>query len=1808
MKFNQLKTLLWRNTILKRRHIFSTLLEVVIPTIIILIIAKFSEYEEQKIDIVPIKNLPSKPIDEIPLYNNIIECNFVFPAEFDGQKQNSFIENFKSNKLFSSSNQTNNNELNGINNENNQTNSTLDNELIETNNKNITNNKSKPQEEKVVKEPKKIEKRDEFKNTVKINILKNETELNAKYKTYLKDYENRDYNFYGIIFTSPTNYRIRFQTNNDLKKSLIRDYTIDDYEIDYFKNNGSFNEDEYFIIQAGIDNAIIKTLIPNSQNYHIMRRPLERDGYTLVKKINKIQSFIPLFMIFYFVPCICSLLNQLVIEKESKIKESLIIIGLRKSSFWISWSIIYAIIIVISSVLVTFAMRYFKLFIYVHWSVILVSLLIYGMSCCCIAFILSTLIKKSKTATTIGVMIIILFFAFYFISLILEKMPEAQLICNYTLSPIAYINLFNELINFESQRLPVSYKTLIFNKASKNCFIGLIVTTLAYLIIAIYLDNVLPQGNNFHRKWYFFITDLFRCCRPKKNKNIASNNNNNGNPFIQKDPEGLQKSVTIKDIGKSFKVKGEKIEILKSINFNAYYDEIFAILGHNGAGKTTLISIMTGIISSTHGEVYYDDVPITGNETEICKQFGYCPQFDTFNNSLTVSEHIKLFAGIKGIEIDIDPILRDIDLLNKKNNFPKELSGGQKRKLCITLALLGSPKYVFLDEPTTGLDPYSRKNIWELLSRKKKGCTMFVTTHYMDEADLLADRKMIISNGNITCLGTSLFLKNKFNMNYSIDIYYKEAKDCSMADGIIDYFCPGAAQSKSFTTTSVNNQSSDIKDEYITTYLLPMKHSNRFKDIFTGLNRYIKDNRNSMTNFSLTAPTLEELFIKLESNDNTDIIQKAKNTAAVNMNSDNEKLINKLDHVFGRTQLTKSSSLRQIWAISKLRLKIFLRNKTFAIIYTLIPLLLIIGMIFLMNYCIKKVSEPENYEPLEISPKLYEEVDWFKDLEASNGQGLDTINQINDKSISSFKTVNFEKELTVNSKKLTNDLKYIGGFSGISNNTQQGLEFTFYFNTTYTYATPIAINLINNAIIKQNNINEQISVTYDPFENYVQSLYDENDENKLFDLKTELVKVIFGPILIVVIALAVSLSISIFGPLTVKEREEGITHQIFLNGTKRINYWIGVLISDCICILIPIIFIGTIGAYNDLDIFNSKVIALTALFTILWIIASLLHQYIVCYYFKKYEKVSTLFIIINPILTLLIGIYALVISLLSSAALESEDKDLDGKLKSYQIACYFILFIFAPAAVVLFYSKLSIFIIFKKIDINESDIVKFMTSKQFTETMSRTDISDTEKQNIISNLFFGQRIPTLEELFKVENGFIYLIIGLVGVIILYCLILYLFEKSKLRHLKKNNEYTQERRSILNKKLENGPRDVYNEWKRVQFSLNGNKSQINNNIALKVYQLNKDFKMKLSEMVKRRKEEMKKNEISDESNSNSNSNNKDRKNKKANIKKTAFEKMDNRITFDKKHNVYINRIVDDVTFGVNNGECLGLLGPNGAGKTTSINMITGLMSHTHGAVVYGNKDLNVTDTADLSLGYCSQHDSLWKLLTVKETINFYLNICGYPSKDIPRYTKALIEACGIENHTNKKVSEISGGTKRKLSLIIAICSSPSYLILDEPSAGMDPFTRRYMWKLISELKEVRETATILTTHSTEEAEALCDRIAILIKGRLVCIDTPKSIKMNQSDKYVLEVFTDYPEQFENEIVKKNNLFGLIEGDETYELESTISYQKYTIKMKTENIARVFALMERAKENRLISQYNFGQYSLEQVFINFVNQTE
>jgi len=1789
-------------------------------------------------------------VESVNEYDHQIEFGFLFPPVFDEQKQQNFIHTFNSSDYFSNfkyveehQNFTNWRDYydyhdyddDTVNEEttttptdtdslptassNNTTETLMEKRSEETSNENTTVENKDGDENEIANENeitndneneneqgyRKLEPLFEY----KIKIFNNENEIeNEKKNTY-------DQQLYVIQFSSLTEYTIRYNyyKSQELYEN-IKDLEMmnDPYYYDML--------DHLYPVQTMVNKGIIKMLAPNSQDFRISHTVLDRQGSKNGLTINMVNEVLSLCMLFYFVPCICNLLVFLVIEKESKIKESLVIIGLKKSSFWVSWALIYGLIVLLSSVMVTLVMVFYSsLYQFIHWSILILSMVIFGLTCCCISFILSTLIRKSKLANTVSVMIIVVFFAMYFLNMYVKNIPTLYTICLYTLSPISFLSLYDQLGIYNNQNIYIGFLKLFKIASIRNCFFGLICTLILYFFIAIYLDNVLPQGNNFNKKWHFFITDCFK--GKKKSKSVDSNQSKNTtNPYIQEDPEEGKKAVEIKNIGKIFTVKGEKIEILKNINFNTYYNEIFAILGHNGAGKTTLMNIMTGILSSTHGDVYYDGVSISGNETEICKQFGYCPQFDTFNNNLTVGEHVKLFSGIKGIKVDVEDTLKSIDLLNKKDNFPKELSGGQRRKLCITLALLGSPKYVFLDEPTTGLDPYSRKNIWELLLSKKEGCVIFVTTHYMDEADLLADRKMIISNGNISCLGTSLFLKQQFNMNYSLDILCKDANDSLLTDNILEQFCPGTSKTKTISHSNMQSLEGDDDSEnsektesgeYLITYLLPMKYSKVFKHIFEYINVLIKDNGNTIENFSLTSPTLEELFIKLENRDESHLQhQKMTDTATIDLSSDSNGLVEKLDPVFGKTSINKSSSLRQIFTIVKLRLKLFVRNKTFAFIYTLLPVALSLLCIYLVGLITKEFYELKTYKPLTLSTSLYDNEKWFKEVNTTS-PALDYINIIQSSNHLNMDTISYANDIALSSGKDISNLNYVGGFSGYTAENQV-LHFTLSKNVTTTYAIPIAINLLSNAILEKNGVKNRISTELHPNDVYLYEEYNESDENKLFNVSPERHRAEYESVLIIGLSLCISLTISVFGPYTVKEREEGITHQLFLNGTKRINYWLGVLISDGICISIPIAIITLAGYLNDISIFHPKVILFTISMSVMWIIGCLLQQYVFSYFFKKYDRISTILVILNPMISLLIGITVI---MLASGEKLVIFKDINqvtdeytryelrkAKIRLYEI--YMFILLFVPGSIIVYYGKLSSFLINKLINFTDEEVSEFLRSDKAKSINADSHLSNDEKSRLLKEAFFNPRRASIHEVFSCIDKFIYLVIIAVATIIIYSTLLFILEKVHQRRLRKNKAYTEMERTLKDKIIENGPIDVCNEYKRVGQSLKDDHSPI----VLKAFQLSKDFIMKEKELDKKRKEEMKKeNEIMGIMEKGKKEKKKDKKEKNKR-NRNAFEKMDNRLMYDEKKKRYINRIVDDVTFGVNMSECLGLLGPNGAGKTTSISMITGLLSHTHGTIKYGEKDLNETDMANLSLGYCSQHNSLWKLLTVKETIEFYLNICGYPRQDIPRYTKALIEACGIENHTNKKVNEISGGTKRKLSLIIAICSSPSYLILDEPSAGMDPFTRRYMWKLISELKKVRETATILTTHSTEEAEALCDRIAILIKGRLVCIDTPRSIKINHSNSYTLEVFTSNPEQFEEELVKKQNLFGLDSIEDGYEVESSMSYQKYSVQMKTENIARVFALMELAQERQLVSQYNFGQFSLEQVFINFVNNSE
>jgi len=192
-----------------------------------------------------------------------------------------------------------------------------------------------------------------------------------------------------------------------------------------------------------------------------------------------------------------------------------------------------------------------------------------------------------------------------------------------------------------------------------------------------------------------------------------------------------------------------------SISFTIKKGEIFSFLGPNGAGKTTTVEVLECLRKPTSGLAHVLGFDISKDQDEIKKRIGVLPQdFNTFD-SLTVRENLQYFAGMFGSSVDIDGLIKLVDLEDKKNEQYKKLSGGLKQRLGVAMALVNDPEIVFLDEPTGGLDPKARHEVWDVIrGLKKQGKTVFLTTHYMEEAEVLSDTVTIIHKGKIVAAGT----------------------------------------------------------------------------------------------------------------------------------------------------------------------------------------------------------------------------------------------------------------------------------------------------------------------------------------------------------------------------------------------------------------------------------------------------------------------------------------------------------------------------------------------------------------------------------------------------------------------------------------------------------------------------------------------------------------------------------------------------------------------------------------------------------------------------------------------------------------------------------------------------------------------------------------------------------------------------------------------------------------------------------------------------------------------------------------------
>lgn len=196
-------------------------------------------------------------------------------------------------------------------------------------------------------------------------------------------------------------------------------------------------------------------------------------------------------------------------------------------------------------------------------------------------------------------------------------------------------------------------------------------------------------------------------------------------------------------------------KVVNGISFTVKKGEIFGILGPNGAGKTTTLEMIEALRPIDGGSVTVDGTDVSKHPYKIRAMIGVQPQSPAFQDKTKLSELIEMFAAAYGEKVNVKEFLDDVNLGEKADSYVEDLSGGQKQRFSIAAALVHSPKVFFMDEPTTGLDPQARRHLWELVEKvRDRGISVILTTHYMDEAEVLCDRIAVMDKGNIVALDT----------------------------------------------------------------------------------------------------------------------------------------------------------------------------------------------------------------------------------------------------------------------------------------------------------------------------------------------------------------------------------------------------------------------------------------------------------------------------------------------------------------------------------------------------------------------------------------------------------------------------------------------------------------------------------------------------------------------------------------------------------------------------------------------------------------------------------------------------------------------------------------------------------------------------------------------------------------------------------------------------------------------------------------------------------------------------------------------
>jgi len=1564
---------------------------------------------------------------------------------------------------------------------------------------------------------------------------------------------------------------------------------------------------------------------------------------------ENIAPFAPLLFTLGLLYPISSTIRSVVLEKELRQKELMKMLSVTECDIGWSWFVSFytffapaGIITAIFTNLLYSSSNFVWLLLF--WQLTFIACIVF-------CFFIAAISTKATRATLIGIM---LFFVGYFLPFTVDYQEgSSSTITLLSLHPVtAYTYGLIIMGYLEDAGVGVQSTTMATSEFPSgytfaSSLFMLLFDSILLGFLTWYLNRMFVGDYGVSLKWYFPVTRQYWCPSKAVANEPTSITVEDRKVPIEAISENMKKqqqkdnlSVHIHGLHKQF---GDKTAV-DGLNLSMYSGQITALLGHNGAGKTTTIGMLTGMVPPTSGFATVAGYDIRTDLSLLRENIGVCLQHDCLFPQLTVLEHVEFFSRVKGLyatkskedcEKSVLRAIEDVALLEKRHCFSKDLSGGMKRKLSVAIAFCGDSKVVFLDEPTSGMDPFSRRFTWNVIRQYRENRCIILTTHFMDEADLLGDRIAIMAQGQLRCAGSSLFLKRKYGVGYQLTIIKNPIQTHALQgqkekeeEGGKDHVEKHGFNTENGTVPNLGMDLNDILEGIVKgavpsatllsnvgtelSFQLPLGESAKFIQMFEKLDEQTRENK--IESYGVSVTTLDEVFLTVaRGEEGSHLSSEQKETALANNETD--------DAAFRSNRYTLGVNdqgaqfTRHVQALFRKRAKNFKRDKKAWCCSTILPTLITLSGFLIVNY----VSQQNpNYSSLTLS------------LDQNNPEITVDRNPIPFNNPGTYpcqpgRCVYDRPNTTVAE---TSEQYYFCGanakvysYTNITDTNSTSTDSTS-INSTGTDITTTNITTddntgtdsISNNITTTNIDTTNITTTDNTGTKSPESctitdstrIIDQISQHGAFGVGKNVSDVSNSTY--TVFETAYDFDASLYGGFYFTHDETSVTSSGSIFDENAIETCAGnpgsyMTTEQCG----QFGGIGYIVNYNFTSLHSSLLYQATADEALLrhyrndndYKISATIWPLPITKVEEQFTMASNSFsawFLLVLSFPFIAGSFAIFIV----TERESKAKHLQTvagvKPSAYWLSTYFwdIMNYQIPLWTVIILMYLL-------------DIQSFITTEReaASSTFALLVLFGPAAAGFTYIVCFFFKSPSLANLFVIVFNFF---IGMAGPTV--CLVLRLIAadvENPKPHLKTaavavewilrtvpsfclgkgllysiNIDFFEfvEAKPLtvwsptiaLYEVIFLGLESVLYIFITIQIDILSTKPK--SGILLKKLTDFLTFKWLFGNQEQTYGTDL---TAEDED-------------VIAENERVHEGRADNDlIVLNRLSKVYQNkkRAVDHMSLGIPPGECFGLLGINGAGKTSTMAMLTAEFPPSSGdARLAGFSVSNEPEQTRRRIGYCPQFDAHFANMTGWEHIELYAVIKGVPRDLLKEVVASKLNEVGLSELDGKRLSSgYSGGMKRKLSVACATIGAPQIVFLDEPSTGMDPVSRRDLWKVISrmvkgrnEMPDSEKASVILTTHSMEECEALCPRIGIMAGGKLRCLGSSQHLKNRFGQGYQIEMKVKHPDDGDHDVLnatrkilqKLHVIIEDIEGVDLHALASETNITLDQVKQVCENL--------------------------------------